>query len=496
LVETSWITLYKKSIDEIALNLPNLEGILVGLNVNVDAILFVTPELILQLIKKLAINPNDLVQRVKEWKGVIETPSDFVTGLCGCFSKGKASEWIIQNKKTYDYLLHNLPLETELRMGGQAGIMSEILSQIDISNIYVHATSLSKELRELFSEKESIKIPVLTDNMKITFEHPKIARSEFEDLYLHIISEFDSGDELQLTKHIKWKCPRDNRFIATFDPPNSKLDLIKGFEHGIETLANKCDGFIISGFHMLEITKNGIEDVREKISNILDILSRAKKANPKLLLQLELCSTKNREILQQLISLSTERKIWDSLSCNERELGEILEVLDNRKLAKAIKQHCNQRDIIEGCLEVSKSLLLKRFHLHEFGCYILLADKDQFDAPEKLTKSLLFSSLLTAFRANTGENLELKKVQENLPDLLFNFKITSQFTQIAEYLDEKYSIDRAEFLKNGRTIIDNYHLIAIPTIIIDQPRITVGLGDTVSSTALVAQLAMQKSNLE
>jgi len=493
--KNSWITLYKKSIGEVALNLPNLKGILVGLNVNVDAILFVTPELISQLIKKLGIDPNDLVQRIKEWKGIIETPSDFVTGLCGCFSRGKASEWIIQNKKTYDYLLQNLSLDTKLRMGGNAGIMSEILAQIDIPNVYVHAVSLSKELRELFSDKQNVKIPVLAATKQITFKHPKTAESENEDLYLHIISEFDKGDELQLTNTINWKCPRDNRFIATFDPPNSKLDLIKGFEYGIDVLANKCDGFIISGFHMLEFKDNGIEGIREKIINILDLLSQAKKANPKLVLQLELCSTKNKEILKQLIFLSKEKNIWDSLSCNERELGEILEIIGYRKLAKVIKQHCSQRDVIDGCLEVSKNLKLKRLHLHEFGCYILLADKEQFEAPENLTQALLFSALLTAFRASTGENLALKKVKEKLDDLLFDFKISNQFIQIAEYLDERYSIDKIEFMKNGRIIIDNYHLVAIPTILIDQPRITVGLGDTVSSTALAAQLALQKTDL-
>ena len=90
----------------------------------------------------------------------------------------------------------------------------------------------------------------------------------------------------------------------------------------------------------------------------------------------------------------------------------------------------------------------------------------------------------------------LKKVKEGLNDLLLNFKLTSQFIQIAEYLDEKYSIDKTDFMKNGRTIIDNYRLIAIPTILIDQPRFTVGLGDTISSTALAAQLAIQKNNLE
>ncbi len=495
MVNDNWVTLYEKSIDKVAINLSNLKGMFVGLNVNVDAILFVNPELILQLKQKLDVDSDVLVQRIKEWKGIIETPSDFLTGLCGCFSQGKASEWIIQNKKTYDYLLRNLPLDTELRMGGNAGIMSEILAQIDVPNIYVHAVSLSKELRELFSEKEKIKIPILADNKNIIFEHPKKAESKNEDLYLHIISEFDQGDVLRLSEDIIWKCPRDNRFIATFDPPNSKLDLIKGFEYGIDCLANKCDAFIISGFHMLDIKDNDIIGIREKIVNIFNLLSQAKKANPQLVLQLELCSTKNKEVLKQLIFLSKEREIWNSLSCNERELSEILEILNYEKLSKSIKQHCYQRDIIEGCLEVSKDLKLNRFHLHEYGCYILLADKVKFDTPENLTQALLFSSLLTAYRASTGENLVLELVKKKAASFLLNFKLTNQFIQIAEHLDEKYSIDKNDFMKNGRTIIDSYHLIAIPTILIDLPQLTVGLGDTISSTALTAQLALQKNNL-
>ncbi|MHA1170981.1 MAG: ADP-dependent glucokinase/phosphofructokinase, partial [Candidatus Heimdallarchaeota archaeon] len=189
----TWSEIYKDSYQEVTNNIKRINGITVGFNTNVDAIYHMRSEAIVDLIHKLGIDSVALYKKVVKWKGSIETPDDYVAGLCGCFEKGRASEWIIQNEETYNYLIENLPVERTLRMGGQAGIMANVLSSLGVPKVIVHTSTLPKEMKQLFTKNKNLVLPIHDKNGNITFAHPRKVKTIDDSLYLHIISEIEKG---------------------------------------------------------------------------------------------------------------------------------------------------------------------------------------------------------------------------------------------------------------------------------------------------------------
>ncbi|MHA1200872.1 MAG: ADP-dependent glucokinase/phosphofructokinase [Candidatus Heimdallarchaeaceae archaeon] len=485
----TWSEIYRDSYQEVTNNFKRINGITVGFNTNVDAIYHMRSDAIVDLIHELGIDSVALYKKVVKWKGSIETPEDYIAGLCGCFEKGRASEWIIQNEETYNYLIENLPVERTLRMGGQAGIMANVLSSLGVPKVIVHTSTLPKELKNLFVKNKNLVMPIHDKNGNIAFIHPRKVKNIDDRLFLHIISEIDKGDGIKLG-NIKWICPKNNRFIATYDPPNAKLDISLSFSDGITEIATTTDVLILSGFHMLNLKEIRIEGVKERIKSILNLIQQAKQSNPKLIVHLELSSTKNEKILRELFNLSRKNVYWDSLGCNEVELTEVLNVIGESKLAKSITQEPTQAKFLQGCLKICQKLSLRRLHFHQYGSYFLLTENNYLVSNKKLKQALCYASIITAYKAQTGETK--KKIDlEILYDLKrIDSRYTKSFKEIASVLEKEKIIYEEEFLLTGITQYHDYNLIIVPTLVINKPKYTVGLGDTISSTALVAEVIL------
>jgi len=484
----SWVEIYHDSYTNVLKNLKKVKGATVGFNTNVDAIIDFSSDEIISLIKKVGADPLKLYTNILQWKGKISSPEDFVTGLCGCFEKGKASEWIIESEETYHYLLENLPPPKRVQLGGQAGIMANLLAELGLKRIIVHTTTLSKPMKNLFSKKKSIQIPVYNKDGELVFLHPRKVKDFDESLYFHIISEIHKGDRLQLGEKLHWRCPRDNRFIATFDPPNAELKILESFQKDIEILAEKSDLFIFSGYHMLDVKKLGKDRLNQCIQQTLELISRGKESNPELLVHLELASTKNKLILERLCYYSQKASYWDSLGCNERELIEILRALKEKKLANELaKDNFNFELLLQGAIKVCEKLQLARLHLHLYGCYLLFVRKD-YPVPDiLLLKTLCFASLVAAHKAITGkargifkfgEIIDTSEIDSNLPK--FFKKAQSILKKVANIVS----------YKNINTT--DYTILATPAIIVQEPLQTVGLGDTISAAALIAEVTYRK----
>ncbi|MBK5114348.1 MAG: hypothetical protein JJE41_12035, partial [Candidatus Heimdallarchaeota archaeon] len=291
--------------------------------------------------------------------------------------------------------------------------------------------------------------------------------------------------------NIKWICPRNNRFIATFDPPNAKLDINLSFSDGINDIAKLTDVLIISGFHMLNSNELGIEGVKERIKAVLDLIQQAKQANPKLIVHLELSSTKNEMILRELFNLSRKDEYLDSLGCNEVELAEVLNVIGESNLSKSISQEPTQTKFLQGYLKICQKLSLKRLHFHQYGSYVLLTKNGYLVSNEKLKQALCYASIITAYKALTGETKKKIDLDTNFDLQRLNSRLTKSFKEIAAALDKENIIMKEEFLLKGITQYDDYNLIVIPTVNVSKPKYTVGLGDTVSSTTLAAEIALR-----
>ncbi|MBD3192383.1 MAG: hypothetical protein GF308_17220 [Candidatus Heimdallarchaeota archaeon] len=493
-MNNNWLNIYRESHSKTVKSLRQLNGITVAFNTNIDAIVNFTPPMVQQLIDKIGLEPQSLKRRIHEWKGIIEQPVDYLIGLFGCFKEGRASEWLIQNKETYEFLKRHLPINQPLRMGGQAGIMANVLALLDIPLVITHCASLPKEQAELFISKENIVVPVVDSNGELFYLHPRNTSNPSDPVYMHFISEFRKDDQFVILDQEPWACPRSNRFIATYDPINNNLEISQAFMEGIEQIAKKTDAFLISGFHLLPPEKLALAEIKQKIQTVARLIDRAREANPGLKTHYELCGTKQTIILKELFDFSKEYQFWDSLGANERELVDALEILGETQLVKALSSNMTQEKVLEGAFIITEQLALQRFHLHEFGCYLVLHRKKPSINPERIRAALCFSSLIAAERAKTGtinQHSSIEPFLNNFTGKEEHFPKT--FKELASAIEKKGLCSRDQFLASGILEHNNYFIIAVPTILIDNPKFTVGLGDTISSTAFVAELALTKT---
>ncbi|NHJ41017.1 MAG: hypothetical protein FK731_13380, partial [Asgard group archaeon] len=468
-----------------------IQGIAIGFNTNLDAIIEFSGRDILELITKLKIDSLLLYKKIIEWKGRINKPIDFITGLCGCFEKGKASEWLIDNQGTYNFLVDNLPTPKSISLGGQVGIMSDVLVNLGVSKVIVHTVTLSNALKTRFNKSKNLVLPIYNKKNELVLVHPSKAKGLSENLHLHIISEVKKGDTLKIDDTMNWHCPRDNRFIATYDPPNTELQIMDAFQKDIELIAQQIDGLFLSGFHMLDPITLGIDGVIEKITDILALIDRAKKINQELIVHLEACSTKNEFILEELYKLSMKNFYWDSVGCNERELVEILRAIGEKRFSNEIRKNFSQENIINGCIKIFEKLKLKRLLLHQYGIYVLIASENYLGI-EQLKKSLCFASLITAEKAllgNVSKKLDYKLL---LDEIDLDGNIPDTFYNAAQALSKISNKSLESIMQDGYSKYSDYFIIIIPAIIIENPIYTVGLGDTITSSALTAELSFKK----
>ncbi len=519
----TWKHRYKEAADTVLRGIDHISGLVVGFNTNVDVIVHYDPDAIRALMEHLRLDGSRLRRGVEEWKGRIDTPADFLVGLSGCFRDGKAAEWLIARPEVYREIRRLLPPDQELAMGGQAGIMANTLARLGVPQVIVHCYSRSHEQMGLFYDEPAIKLPIVDSTTgALRLVHPHGAVNPSEECFQHMIAEFSKGDCITVDGE-EWCCPRSNRFIATYDPPNGQLSIMPAFNDHIEELAGMAGAMVFAGFHLIDTDKLGEQGLRERISAALRLVARARSAHPRPIIHLEHSSTRP-EIMSALLGLSApghgttgagtgdapgrpspddstaatgatgENTYWDSFGSNEEEMKQILTALHEETAASELGRGgtIDQGVVVTAGLKICQRMGIARYHFHEPGCFIVFVARERYQTPpETIRQALCFAAFQAASRAHTGDvsrdpsllaTLLTPEVSGGLP--------TPQFQDLATALEQRGAVDAADdFLMDGTAHIGDYTIVAVPTIMVAQPGQTVGLGDTISSTALVGELA-------
>jgi ADP-dependent phosphofructokinase/glucokinase len=474
--------------------LSKLQGVIVGFNTNIDAIVKPKSSTINQLFQRFQLNYSMIISADLPEK--IANINDFLIGFFQSFRNGSAKEYQIESQKLQKEILKLLPKAKNLRMGGQAGIISNLLADLGIPLVITHTAELTPTIQDCYTDSSNLYLPHLTDDGNFELKQPKELVPTSNEDYHHTIIEFKKSEILSTSNNHNISCPRNNRLIISYDPPNSILKISSAFEKGITKIANKANLFIHSGYHLLTPSQIGKEKTIERINTVLGLLHKAKESNPYLIVHFEMCSMEDS--LLKLILQEYKNKnlgLWESLGVNEQELMALLRALDNTTLAQRIANNYQHEDIIRGCQFVQEALKIKRMHLHEYGCYHVLTTKDWLSEPVEIRMGLSYASLIAAFRAKTGEiPTEEKQVKKLFAkENCFN-SLSDAFIQTAKNLSKFSKITEYEFQRRGiAKLSKGKNYIAIPTILISKPSLTVGLGDTISSTSLVGELASRES---
>ena len=437
----------------------DVQTVATAFNTNVDAVLKISGQKLSALIKSENLSLEEL-QNIQQAK--LLTPKDVLKGIFKSFCAGIAEEWLSEEKNVYEWMINCLGYD-RLQMGGQAGIVANVLGIIGVEKVVAHTNSLPKEQAEQFLKLDNIVSFDDDGNEKPAY---KINRSSDVPM-IHWIIEFDKGDVVEVDGQ-NFVCPKSNRFIATYDPLNLRLVIDDHFIKA--TTAEKIDYVVLSGMHALTANNNGVALV-EKVLPVINIWHTHGA-----IVHLEIASTQDVNVRKAILQkLATN---VDSIGINERELIDILEVIGEEKLAQKCKEDCHVENLFLGLLRIKEILKTPRIQLHFFGFYLTLQNKSFRITPEQNRNGMILASTIAAGKAGIGdvnhpENL-LWAVGKEVSDVGLN-----ELKTISDILEDD------GLQRTGLSQYAGFDIIAVPTILVEKPVTLVGMGDTISSVSLI-----------
>lgn len=429
-------------------------------NTNIDAVLKISGSRIVELAEVVGLTQKDLDE---DKNSVLNSAKDVVRGIIKCFSRGIAEEWIAEDKKVYDWMVNNLGYD-RLQMGGQGGIVANVLAVIGVQKVYAHANSLPKLQAEQFLKLDNL---LSFDEKGKVLPAYQIDRKTDIPL-IHWIIEFDKNDSFVFAGR-EYVCPKSNRFIATYDPLNLHLVVDKSFIGHLQD--NAADYVVLSGFHALTERNDGVR----LQASALPYVEAWKKSGA--ILHLEIASTQDKAVRRAIIETLAPKA--DSVGINEREAIDILEVIGEEELAKECEKETHGCNLFEALLRIKKKLGCKRIQLHMFGLYMTLQDKGFKISPAENLRGMIAAATVAAGKAGTG-NINTRK------NLLWAAGKDVSDVGLKELKDLAHCVGDDHLTETGISEYDGFDLIAVPTIVVEKPVTLVGMGDTISSVSLIA----------
>lgn len=450
----------------------HISGVASVFNANLDAIVKVRPDQLIQWWSSLG--KPDLSQVDSK---SIKSPVDVLKGLLLCFKDGIAQEWLVQNVETYQWLKDVIGHE-KIQMGGQGGIIANVMSVCGAQNVYAHTAAQDELQASQFIDR---------DNLWVSDQNGQWAKAhdtlrEGDEPLIHWILEFDKGDQITLGDQ-SYTCPKSNRFIATFDPLNFDLQMAKGFHEGMLNPKDDIQLILMSGFHMLTET---LSDGSSGIAKLRDTWSQVKawkQSHPKAMIHLEFASTQDLSIRQGIAEYIAPEV--DSIGLNEQELIDILNISGETDLANACADKMDSPTMFKGCLKLFNKFKPYRMQLHMFGLYFTITSESNDQVLEKMRTGMCLAATLAASKAGTGSI-------ENEDNLLWAHgqKIWGAAVEECQALDAhlQAQYQLSGLAESGYVKHPEWSCVVLPTILIEKPITLVGMGDTISSLSLLGSI--------
>ena len=134
-----WADNYKCSPEQLD-KMSKVDGLISAFNANIDAVIKINGGKIKELIEKFDLDESILVQ---EGKRQILSIEDDIRGIIHCFNSGIAEEWLVDDEEVYNWLSKEIGFD-KLQMGGQGGIVANVMAVCGVDPVFVHCASLPR----------------------------------------------------------------------------------------------------------------------------------------------------------------------------------------------------------------------------------------------------------------------------------------------------------------------------------------------------------------
>lgn len=391
--------------------------VLTGFNANIDVI---------HQVSELNLDLKDSEQKLIK---SLNNTEDLKSSLKYCINKSENNEVDKGNIE--------LKLEGDEYIGGQAGIISNFLAKTGKGVIF-YTPLLSEELASNIEDK--VLYPVIDG-----------------EFMLKNVRDASNTDRLKKNHIFEFNNQGDTgRLIVSDTLKGFGPYFRKGVEDNLDFIQQTVDCAVLSGFHDIEGNKVAKLKKAARQVNMIDKPTHLEFVNK----NLETTSL----ILEHLIGE------FDSLGLDESEFKAIVKHLD----IDSISGDLNLGEAFSCSKKLLNRFNLDRIHLHTIRYHIIVVKQDYATPMEKLRKSMLYGEVAAIQAADKGE-LPSKEDIETFN--MENKEING--LQELEHFEDYFNLE--DFKESGMAEIDDFKLVAIPTIIHRDPEKTVGMGDIISS---------------
>ncbi|WP_414836813.1 ADP-dependent glucokinase/phosphofructokinase [Candidatus Nanohalococcus occultus] len=328
----------------------------------------------------------------------------------------------------------------DVRIGGQAGIVSNFLSEHGHGVIF-YTPLLSETLAQRLNEK--ILYPVMDG-----------------DFVLKNIRDASTTDRTKENVIVEFGGEKTSRTIFSQKLRGFGPYFRKGVEDNMEQLENGFERAIVSGFHDAD---GNIEAKLKKSAQQLSKISEP--------IHLEFV---HREKTDKLVIEHILENV-DSIGVDENELKEI---------SKHLGMETSDLSL-EDSFEVGKTLIqrfdLSRVAIHTYSYHLTVTDSDYGVEPEKVLDGMLFGELCAISMADSGG-----LSYSGFEDLGFDDIHLHKLDSIESFAESQ---DLDGFVSTGIAELEEVNVFAIPTLIHEDPERLVGMGDVISAGSFIGEIS-------
>ncbi len=434
-------------------------SIFLAYNTNVDVITHIDDE-----FKDLFTEEEGKKAKKQEPK-LLEDKVDLLTAVFDCMEKGQGNEIQITDKNFRNWLENNLTTERK-RLGGQAGIMSNLLSKLGCETI-LYTTNLSEEQASLFEANDKLKFPHVENN-KLKLDHPSECYREIPTKKNWIIEFFEDQELFGV------QAEENSRFIASSSYRHENLELGE-VEGKVEELAESVDCMILAGYHNLLKEYPDGTTWKDHLNSAKEFLRRIKDVKPEINVQIEFSAIHRKElreaILKEVVPLA------DILSFDPNELELIQKDMNITKKVPKPEEPYKLSKALEKLVE---KLDVSGVSMHTHYYYMSVS-RGYID-PEFIKEGFKFARD-AAWTKASGRELR--------PENLAKAEEVEPSEKGKEY--RRSLADSVQDQKLAATGVhrDEFDIVMVPNKLYEDPELTVGLGDVVSSTSFAVENALR-----
>lgn len=327
------------------------------------------------------------------------------------------------------------------RLGGQAGIMSNYLA-LQKNSVIFYTPFLSQKLADMMNER------ILAPAIEGRFVLKNVRDAATSDrTKKNIIVEYDSD--------------RTGRIIFSNKLKGFGPYFRKGVEANLESLQENVDRAIFSGYHNVG-------------GNIEAKLEKARQQLKKLDVPVH---------LEYVHRESTVNTMLEKILPEVESIG--LDEEESLKLSDKIGVDVHESLTLGDAFNVGKNLIhdhgVSRVHIHTYRYHVAIVEKDYPVTPEKIRDAMLYGEASAMSCADKGALPNT----EDMGDFDMEQKHLHKLDEI-ENFQQFFGLD--DFVESGIAEIKGLRVVAIPTIIHEDPKRLVGLGDIISSGAFIGEI--------